>query len=93
VIYYFMLELGISPFIKSYRGKNLVSSCVTEGFKDFLLELLSHKYVVQSNFEAKLLKKSAQSKDETGNNIMHQLYTRPQKERMALLEELTKEEN
>jgi len=62
-IYYFILDLGISPFIKAYQGKSLMTACVTENLTKFTKEIMSHRYVVRNDYQKQLLMKSAKQKD------------------------------
>ena len=43
-IYIFIMDIGISPFVKCYDGKSMISATVPSGRLEFLKELLSHKY-------------------------------------------------
>ena len=45
-IYFFIIDLGISPFVKCYQGKTLIEACIDSRRLDTLKELLSHTYVV-----------------------------------------------
>ena len=41
-IYMFILDIGISPFVKCYEGCNLIQGCIEAYRIDFLKELLMH---------------------------------------------------
>ena len=41
-LYFFILDLGISPFIKCYEKKSIIQACIVSKRLDFLRELLSH---------------------------------------------------
>jgi hypothetical protein len=43
-LYFFILDLGLSPFIKCYEKKSIIQACIVSGRFDFLRELLSHEY-------------------------------------------------
>jgi len=43
-IYIFIMDLGISPFVKCYDRKTMISATVSSGRLDLLEELLSHTY-------------------------------------------------
>jgi hypothetical protein len=73
-VYFFVLDLGISPFVKSYRGRSLMHACVESGRVDFMRELLSHKYECQTEKEAIRLVKTTASKDDDGDNVFHSIF-------------------
>jgi len=58
-LYYFIIDLGISPFVKCYEKKSIIQACVRSGRLDFLRELLSHKYELLNNKDVEIFKKSA----------------------------------
>jgi hypothetical protein len=58
-LYYFIIDLGISPFVKCYEKKSIVQACVRSGRLDFLRELLSHEYELLNNKDVEIFKKSA----------------------------------
>jgi hypothetical protein len=47
-LYYFIIDLGLSPFIKCYEKKSIIQACIVSGRLDFLRELLSHEYELLS---------------------------------------------
>jgi hypothetical protein len=58
-LYYFIIDLGISPFVKCYEKKSIIQACVRSGRLDFLRELLSHEYELLNNKDVEIFKKSA----------------------------------
>lgn len=91
-VYIFVLDLGISPFIKCYQEKSLVQACVIARRNDFLRELLSHKYEMLTKSDFKDFVKSCKSKDRKGNNIFHEIFMLPQESRNRFLETIYSEE-
>lgn len=51
-LYYFIIDLGISPFIKCYEKKSIIQACIVSNRLDFLRELISHEYEVLSEKDA-----------------------------------------
>jgi hypothetical protein len=47
-LYFFILDLGLSPFIKCYEKKSIIQACIVSASFDFLRELLSHEYELLS---------------------------------------------
>jgi len=80
----FLVELGISPFIKMFNGQNLPSACII-GQQYELLEYIAadtrkgkqrrtrpkRKYQVQKYDHISYFYKSRESKDKQGNNACH----------------------
>lgn len=73
-VYFFVLDLGVSPFVKSYRKRSLMHACVESGRLDFMRELLSHRYECWTEDEALRLIKTTACKDEMGDNIYHSIF-------------------
>lgn len=48
-VYIFIIDLGISPFVQCYNGRNLFQACIHSQRLDFFEELLSHKYELLNN--------------------------------------------
>ena len=80
-VYFFIMDLGISPFVKCYQDKSLVQACITTRRLHFLEEILSHHYYVISQKELEFFKKTAKGKDIYGNNIFHQIFMLPEGQR------------
>ena len=91
-VYIFVLDLGISPFIKCYQEKSLVQACVLARRNDFLRELLSHKYEMLTKNDFEDFVKSCKSKDRKGNNIFHEIFMLPQESRNRFLETIYSDE-
>lgn len=70
-MYMFILDLGISPYIKCYMGKTLIQGCVSTNLLSFIEELNSHKFVFMDEKDLNDFVKSTQTKDEIGNNTLH----------------------
>lgn len=60
-VYIFIIDLGISPFVKCYNKRNLFQACVASGRVDFLRELLNHKYEVRTKKDLAIFKKTMDS--------------------------------
>ena len=58
-LYFFILDLGISPFVKCYEKKSIIQACIKSGRLDFLRELLSHDYELLDKHDVEIFKKSA----------------------------------
>lgn len=85
-VYVFIIDLGISPFVKCYQNKSIVQACVLSRRLDFLRELLSHEYEVLNPKEVKIFAHTAQGKDIFGNNIFHEVFQLPRDTRNKYLE-------
>ena len=46
-LYFIILDIGISPFVKFYEGKSLLFAAVQAKQTELLKELLSHTYELQ----------------------------------------------
>jgi len=77
-IYFFIIDLGISPFVKCYQGKTLIEACIDARRIDTLKELLSHTYIVHNTEDKNLLRKSGKNKDINGNNALHRIFSIPE---------------
>lgn len=73
-VYFFLLDLGISPFIKCYRNKTLMAACVQSKRLDFMKELLSHKYECYNPVDFERFVKSCKCKDYRGDNVLHDVF-------------------
>ena len=73
-VYIFILDLGISPFIKCYQEKSLIQACITSRRYDFLRELLSHRYECATPKDYKDFINSCKAKDWKGNNVFHEIF-------------------
>jgi len=74
-VYLFILDIGVSPFVRCYEGKTLIQGCIAAYRDDFLKELLLHKYEFITHKEFEIFKYSAvHNKDNTGNNLMHSIF-------------------
>ena len=73
-IYFFIIDLGISPFVKCYNKKNLLEACIKSRRFDTLKELLSHTYICLTPEECLKFDKSTKAKDVEGNNLLHSIY-------------------
>ena len=73
-VYFFILDLGISPFVKCYTGKTLMHSCINANRVDFLTELLSHNYECYDEKDYNKFVKSFSAKDDRGNGIFHEVF-------------------
>ena len=62
-VYVFIIDLGISPFVKCYQNKSIVQACVLSRRLDFLRELLCHKYEVMNPKQVAIMAKTCQGKD------------------------------
>lgn len=85
-IYLFIMDLGISPFVKCYDHKTLISATVHSGRIRFLQELLSHRYVVIHANDFESMQKRCASKDIKGNNLLHAICQLPLSRRNEYLE-------
>ena len=68
------MDLGISPFIKCYDGKSLISATVHSKQHEFFKELLGHTYVCghESDY-MDMIKRCAKTRNILGNNLMHDI--------------------
>jgi hypothetical protein len=73
-LYFFIMDLGISPFVKCYKNKSILQACISSKRFDFLRELLSHTYEVLTPNDIEVFKKSCKGKDLEGNNIFHDIF-------------------
>jgi hypothetical protein len=73
-IYFFIMDLGISPFVKCFDGKNLLEACIKSRRFDTLKELLSHTYICCTPEECLELDNSSRDKDIHGNNLLHNVF-------------------
>ena len=73
-LYFFIMDLGISPFVKCYEKKSIVQACIKAERLDFLRELLCHEYELLNKKDAEIFKKSARGKDINGDNIYHEIF-------------------
>ena len=62
-LYFFIIDLGISPFVKCYKSKSILQACISSNRLDFLRELLSHTYEVLAPDDIEIFKKSCKGKD------------------------------
>ena len=85
-LYFFIIDLGISPFVKSYQNKSILQACISSNRLDFLRELLSHTYEVLSPDDIEIFQKSCKGKDIEGNNIFHDIFLHNKYERNKFLE-------
>lgn len=85
-VYLFILDLGISPFIKCYRNKTLIHACVVSNRADFMRELLSHHYECYDVKDWETFAKSCKSKDYRGDNVLHEVFQKPVEARNKFLE-------
>lgn len=92
-LYFFILDLGISPFIKCYEKKSIVQACIKAGRLDFLREILSHEYELLDKKDAEIFKKSARGKDKLGENIYHEIFKLSKNKRNKFLELIKDEKN
>ena len=90
-LYYFIMDLGISPFVKCYEKKSIIQACIKSGRLDFLRELLSHEYELLSKEDVEIFKTSAQGKDKNGDNIYHEIFKLKKEMRNKFLELITDE--
>jgi len=72
-VYLFIMDCGVSPFVKAYEGRTLISATVPSESIEFLTELLSHTYMVRFEEDFEELKKRCKSKDAKGNNLLHEV--------------------
>jgi len=72
-VYLFIMDCGVSPFVKAYEGRTLISATVPSCSVQFLTELLSHKYLVRFEEDFEQLIKRCKSKDVRGNNLLHEV--------------------
>ena len=84
-VYIFILDLGISPFIKCYQEKSLIQACIVSRRYDFLRELLSHQYELITPKAFEEFEKSCKGKDYKGNNIFHDIFMLDCKDRNRFL--------
>jgi hypothetical protein len=77
-VYFFVLDLGISPFVKCYKSKSLIHACVESGRLDFMRELLKHKYECWTEDAANRFVKTLACKDIGGDNIFHEIFKQPE---------------
>ena len=73
-VYFFLLDLGISPFIKCYQKKTLIHACVRAERVDFLRELLRHDYEMADPQTFEVFEKSCKNKDHKGDNVFHEVF-------------------
>ena len=73
-VYFFVLDLGISPFIKCYKKRSLIHACIESGRLDFMRELLNHKYECWDVDAAERFIKTLACKDAAGDNIYHEIF-------------------
>ena len=73
-VYFFVMDLGISPFVKCYQNKSLIQACVKARQKQLMAELLQHEYEVKNPKEIGILAKTCKGKDIFGNNIFHEIF-------------------
>jgi hypothetical protein len=85
-VYVFIIDLGISPFVKCYQNKSIVQACVLSRRLDFLRELLSHQYEVMNPKQVDIMAKTCQGKDIFGNNVFHEIFQLPRDTRNKYLE-------
>ena len=72
-VYLFIMDCGVSPFVKAYEGRTLISATVPSESIELLTELLSHTYMVRFEEDFEQLKKRCKSKDVRGNNLLHEV--------------------
>jgi hypothetical protein len=70
----FIVDIGISPFIDCFKGRNLAQACVEAGVVDFLKEILKHKYKLTARKDLEKFYNSLASSDQVGNNIFHDVF-------------------
>lgn len=85
-LYYFIIDLGVSPFIKCYKKKSIIQACIASDRLDFMRELLTHEYEVLTEKDAEIFKRSAKGKDIDGNNIYHEIFKKKAEIRNKYLE-------
>jgi hypothetical protein len=85
-LYFFIIDLGVSPFIKCYEKKSIIQACIVSNRLDFLRELLTHEYEVLTEKDAEILKISAKGKDINGDNIYHEIFKKKAEIRNKYLE-------
>jgi hypothetical protein len=66
---------GISPFIKCYQGRNIITGAVTGKQPDVLKYLLGFKYRAADEEDSKKVKKMLLSRDDFGNIPLHYAYS------------------
>jgi len=80
-VYIFILDLGVSPFVKCYDGRLLISATVPAMRPDLLEELLSHNYIALHESDYEAFRTRLQSKDSIGNNLLHTVCLLPERAR------------
>ena len=85
-VYFFVLDLGISPFVKCYKSRSLIHACVESGRLDFMRELLKHRYECWTEGDANRFLKTLACKDLDGDNVFHEIFKQPEHTRNQFLE-------
>ena len=86
-IYIFIIDLGISPFIKCYKEKNFFQACIISEQKNFLQELLSHIYEVYDERTLVRFKQIIQTDaDVNGQNLFHEIFMLEKSKQAQFLE-------
>lgn len=76
-LYFFILDLGISPFVECYRGKSIMQACVSTRRVALLEQLLLQRYIVKTPGDLKILEETTKDEDDIGNNIYHTVFSLP----------------
>ena len=87
LLYIFIMDLGVSPFVKCYDDVALLTGLVRSGEFTILRDLLKHKYITIYYEDFAFLKRQIKrATDRWGNNILHEIYKMPETARNIYLD-------
>lgn len=93
VLFFFVMDMGVSPFVKTYHDRSLVHALVKANLVDLLAELLCHEFNLLYSGEYSQFKDSATlCEDIKGDNVFHCIFKHQPEDRNEFLKVVFKPE-